>query len=111
MAGKALLGRLSATSNQRTADAAFRVRGPHFGSNYGLSPMTPPVLPRLQVQFRWQKRILQDSKRRSAMTLSHFFRSACITVVFLLITIVSPVNAIAQTAYFDHSESGRLTRL
>ena len=45
------------------------------------------------------------------MSFGSFFRSACITVVFLLITIVSPVNAIAQTVYFDHSESGRLTRL
>jgi dienelactone hydrolase len=36
-------------------------------------------------------------------------RPAYVSVVFLLITIVSSVDAIAQT--FDHSESGRLTRL
>jgi hypothetical protein len=43
MAGKAPLGRLSATSNQRITDAAFRVRGPDLGSNYGISPMSPPA--------------------------------------------------------------------
>jgi len=43
------------------------------------------------------------------MVYKHLFRSACVTVVFLLITIASPVHAIAQT--FAHSESGRLTRL
>jgi hypothetical protein len=60
---------------------------------------------------RRHKRILQDSKRKSAMSFNSFFRSACITVVFLLVTIVRSVNAIAQTGYFDHSESSRLTRL
>jgi dienelactone hydrolase len=36
---------------------------------------------------------------------------ACVAVVFVLITIVDHVNAIAQTGYFNHNESGRLTRL
>ena len=54
--------------------------------------------------------------RLKASTLSEFLqmhacRPACVAVVFLLITIVDHVNAIAQTGYFNHNESGRLTRL
>src|SRR5688572_9503971 len=45
------------------------------------------------------------------MSFGSLIRSACVTVVYLLITIVGPHNAIAQTGYFDHNESGRLTRL
>lgn len=41
----------------------------------------------------------------------HACRLACVAVVFLLITIVDHVNAIAQIGYFNHNESGRLTRL
>ncbi|HJQ78836.1 MAG TPA: hypothetical protein VJ828_02720, partial [Lacipirellulaceae bacterium] len=41
----------------------------------------------------------------------HPGRLACVAVAFLLITIVDHVNAIAQPAYFNHNESGRLTRL
>jgi dienelactone hydrolase len=43
------------------------------------------------------------------MLQMHVFRAACVAAVSVLMTIASPLSAIAQT--FNHSESGRLTRL